>query len=50
MTMKVALIGATGFVGSVILKEALARGYHVGTGEVKAASSSSTTDESVPSY
>jgi len=26
MTMKVALIGATGFVESVILKEALARG------------------------
>jgi putative NADH-flavin reductase len=27
--MKIALIGATGFVGSAILKEALSRGHHV---------------------
>ncbi len=27
--MKIALIGATGFVGAAILKEALLRGHHV---------------------
>jgi len=27
--MKIALIGATGFIGSALLKEALARGHHV---------------------
>ncbi|MDC8446785.1 MAG: hypothetical protein LV473_00350 [Nitrospira sp.] len=42
--MKVALIGATGFVGWVILKEALARGYHVGTGEMKDALEASSRE------